>query len=192
MQQEDLQNLIAKKIMLGMSHQEIYEELDAAFPGRELDIAALIAELPTLEQRKRYGIGRHLMLGLTGLAIGLCIYDAVLVFYLIGFSVFPLLECFAIAGMAFLGTLVWRWRSSGFKVMAYLSGIMLGLNLMLYAAIGERWYVVAQLVVFALMSILGMWLGIRLGGKYKSYAPSTQVRNANGEIRTRFKIKFLD
>lgn len=161
MKQEELQELVNTKINLGMTYQEIYDELNTAIPGREIDIAAIIAELPSMRQRKLFAPWRMTMLVAIVAAMILQIPAAIIAYQQYGGLLF-LLCAIAPPLYGFFLLEIWRWRSTGYKVVGYLSLVMIALwvwaddNLL-------RW---VQMAVYGLIGFLGIYLETQLGGKY--------------------------
>jgi hypothetical protein len=161
MKQEELQELVNTKINLGMTYQEIYDELNTAIPGREIDIAAIIAELPSMRQRKLFAPWRMTVMIAIVAAVALQIPAAIIAYKEYGGLLF-LLSVMAPAFYGFMLFDIWGWRTTSYKVIGYLSLVLIAL----WVWVDYDLLHILQTVVYGLIGFLGIYLETQLGGKY--------------------------
>ncbi len=190
MTEEQLHKLIDKKLGLGMGYQEIYDELNAAFPGREQDLAAMIAELPSQTQRKQYGPWREVMMAMVATAIAA---QAGMLWWLSSgfyFNFMVIFEAFGIVALVFFLVLVMRWRSSGYKYLGYAAAGLIAMDILVLPLDGISFLFWVRVGLYLVMAAMGIWLETRLGGKY-----STQFlgpRQASDGVRSAYLIRFMN
>jgi hypothetical protein len=189
MTQEELQQRMDMLVRSGMPHQQVYDELNQAYPGRELDSAALLAELPSLKQRSRYK-------GVHGVFVGLIFVGFVFQIWgtLWGFSRFEAIGLtFAIILPLSYGLMTWlviRWRTSGHNLMGYVSLCIMVWFLILAATdnFGPLW--LSAMGLHFVIAGFGFFLRSKIGGKYtKTFVG--HVDSSQGKL-ARYTIRFVN
>lgn len=190
MTQEELHKLIDLKLGLGMSYQEVYDELNTAIPGRELDLAGMIAELPSKTQRAEYGPWRDTMIAMVGAAI---VAQAGMLYWLstaFYFNPMVVVEAFYVAVLVFFLVLVMRWRSTGYKFLGYAALGMIGLDIVVLPLDGVNFLFWVRVGLYVVMAVMGIWLERKLGGKYSKQFLGH--KEGSDGIRSTYLVRFLN
>jgi hypothetical protein len=184
---EQLKDEIDFKINEGRGYQDIYDELNKTYPGREIDLARLIADVPLLAQRMKYEKHRLAMMGLVGLLFGVqlvritfCILQDD--YAAIGWAIVPTIMMICLFGLA-------RWKRQVISVVGYLGMIVAIGYFRTYSKgdVGTDLFI--DMGLLALIGWLGIEIGRGLGGKYKVKG-SEQYTDTKGQIRARHKVEF--
>lgn len=190
MTSEELREKIAVKLAEGKTFQEIYDELNAAYPGREVDIADLVSELPSLPQRERFDFARKGLIGVQGVLILVLLVQSVLAADNLGSGTFLLWLVPAVVYMVLMAGIL-RWKPLYFKAAGYLGYLAAGIiSRMYFQEPGMSPWVWLDAALFAGVGFLGAIPGHQLVGKYKMAAK--QYTDAKGQIRTRYTIRFTN
>jgi hypothetical protein len=188
MTSKELKEIIEPALQEGQSYQSIYDDLNAKYPGREIDLVRLVSAQPNLDQRIRFKIPQMALIG--------SIVAIVLVLFVQSIFVLEyaeLVSFIAMVGLAIfymvLASGIIRWNPRYFMTAGYA-----GYGL---ATIASRSYWLGNITsnwiwldagLFALIGFLGSIPGHQLGGKYKT--SSQQYKDAKGQIRARHTIRF--
>lgn len=186
---KEIKKKIEALLVSGKSYNAVQEELSVLFPRRELDLARLIADIPSLAQRTRFAAFRkglmvlilvlvvlQLVHGFVGMDQGLpavtmltFVAAAVFVFFVFGISKWSRWMWIAISGLSFgVATFVFRYGGElQFGILGWIEAGFAGL-----------------------IGLIGQYVGWQLGGKYSM--TSTHEKDAQGRIWARHKIKFHD
>jgi hypothetical protein len=182
-----LEEQIELKIKEGRSFQEVYDALNAAYPSREIDIAKLVSEVPSLAQRQRFALAHRALMVALGLLILVQLFNAVMVGQQSGVWTLIAAAIPAIVYILFF-TGIFHWKPMYFKSAGYLSFFLLTVS-------GERYpegivsqYIWLDMALYAAVGFLGVLTGHQLGGKYKT--ASQQYTDGKGQIRARHTIRF--
>lgn len=68
---KELEKIVLDKIYEGSSHQAIYDELNAKFPNREIDLARIVSSNVSLPQRAAYST--HNIILMVVLIVNICL-----------------------------------------------------------------------------------------------------------------------
>jgi hypothetical protein len=189
---KELDKIILDKMYEGKSHQEVYDDLNARYPNREIDLARLVAAHVSLPQRSKYGTFNIILIVILVINISFGVFwafawamnnDNISFFFSL---LFPALYVFLLVGVV-------RWDLRAYKFIGGLG--VLSLIRVSSSAIGGA---LSASVTFNVMSplnllplgmiVMGFYLYAQLGGKYKT--ASQQYTDAKGQIRARHQIRF--
>lgn len=189
MKPKELRHLVVDKVYQGKSFQEIFNELLEAYPGRERDIAEIVADVPTLAQRKKFGWLNIILMIMMALILTLKILAAVAVaqdlgvFSLILNVILPTFYVIFLIGVV-------NWRTMYHKAAAGLSTFLLILAViyMLPSEIQPWDFIYPGLLLVT--GIIGYYLARNVGGKYQ--VGSVQSKDASGAVRRKNVVKWLN
>lgn len=180
---KDIKAMIRTKVLENKSHQTIYEELNAAIPNREIDLARMVGGFVTLAQQERFRLWNWLLIVLVGLvAIG----NLILALVKTGGNwdvEASMALLFAIANginMFFL----WRWNLSAYLTV----DVLAALSMFEVSSMSVGFVIDLGDVGLGLLFILATYIYSQVGGSFKSQ--SKQYTDAKGQIRARHTVTF--
>lgn len=189
---KQLEKIVLDKIYEGKSYQQMYDELNAQFPNREIDLARMVAGNATMDQRTKHGLWNILMMVVIIVNICFNVFVAILMRDETG-TVAVVMTLIFTGVYVYLLLRVIKWDLRVYKFVGGLG--LLGLVRISMATIGGA---VGGTLHFELLNplniipmsmvALGFYLHARLGGKYKT--ASQQYKDAKGLIRARHTIQF--
>lgn len=185
MTSKEIRRIAQDQLYVGKSYQEVYDELNATFPNREIDLARIVSREVSNAQRKKYGTLNIILMVLLVISIGIKVVTAIGIASELGPAGLVLTLILPAASVAMLVGVV-RWR-----MMAYSAVGILGLMGM-FGIVDST--IIFQLNIFDVQALgligLGFFMFYTLGGKYKT--SSQQIKDAKGQIRAKHKIVFTN
>jgi hypothetical protein len=186
---KELRKQVVDRIYEGKSYQTVFDELIALYPNRERDLAGIIADVPTLEQRKKYGVLHIVLIVAITVVLAFKILVALLVAHEYGLWSLILDVISPTFYVIFLVGIV-GWKSMFYKAAAGLSAFILVFTL-LFAPLGD-----ITAIGFGYLGLLvgiiglGYFLGSKIGGNYK--LGTQQVKDAAGNVKRKHAVKWLN
>lgn len=189
MKPKELRHLVVDKVYQGKSFQEIFNELLEAYPGRERDIAEIVADVPTLAQRKKFGWLNIVLIILMAIIVTLKLLGALIVaqelgvFSLIINVILPTFYVIFLIGVV-------SWRTMYHKAAAGLSTFLF-VFAVIYLLPGD--FHPMELIYPAVLlgtGIIGYYMARNVGGKYQ--VGSVQSKDATGAVRRKNVVKWLN
>lgn len=188
MTEKEMKKAVEQSLLEGKSYQEVFEEFNAKFPRREMDIAKLVAEVPSLSQRERY----------SGFRIGIIVaMSATMLVLLIGGSmhvsgeatIWGALEFILIAPTLYIliGILNWK-KSSWLQLVGMSMAMVIGLVRFGVRSLGLEPFLIVEIACFGVVALLPSLAYLQLGGKFTG--TYFQERDAKGQIWTRYRVQF--
>jgi hypothetical protein len=191
---KELEKVVVDKIYEGKTHQEVYDELNAQFPNREIDLARMVSTHVSLPQRTQHNTLNLLLMGLLVANIGSGVFLAFFKAMEVGAwaLIFTLIPP-AIYVVLVIGVVKWDLRA--YRAAGFLG--ILGMISITNATMGAVAQGTVNIQLFNPYSLLplgmiglGFFLYSKLGGKYKT--ASQQFTDAKGQIRARLAIRFTN
>lgn len=189
MKSKDIRKLVVDQIYQGKRRQEIFDGFNARIKGRELDIAAIVADVPTLAQRQRWQWLNMILIGLLTISILFKVLYAISLTSALGSGALLLAFIFPIVNIVLLwGVVTYRpksYRSLGFW------GLFSALQLINHWRVStiDMWTLVDLNMVAGLI-FLGFFLHGKLKGSYR--VKSQTITDAQGKIRSVSTVRFDD
>ncbi len=187
MKKQDIRRHVVRQSLEGRSRQAIYDELNATYKGRELDLATIVVEVPTLVQRTNWK--RH-QIALVALLVIVSIFNVVWWIavpldeetnYLIYRYIVP-----PVMGVMLWGVATWRpylFYTTGAAGVLLAEEMLRGCSRFGF----DPWAIVNAAIAGGI-AYLGGILGSKLVNKYR--AKTEQYKTANGQIRLRATVWF--
>jgi hypothetical protein len=194
MTSKELRKVVEDKIYEGKSYATVFEELLSHFPNRERDLARVIADVPSLTQRRKYLWMNIVLIVCISLNVLLKLLDALASteeFGMLGIIfglVFPALYVYFLFMIAF-------WKPKYYEPAAALAAVSIVWNtivILTSGALPALAYVFLGIYFLMLLAIaiLGSFLGRNIGGKYK--VGTQTYKDASGQVRKRQVVKWLN
>ncbi|MEY3441843.1 MAG: hypothetical protein RLZZ519_124 [Bacteroidota bacterium] len=180
---KDIKEMIRTKVLEHKSHQTIYDELNAAIPNREIDLARMVGGFVTLAQQERFRLWNWLLIVIVGLAAIVNIILALVNTGGIWDVEVTMAFIIAIANginMFFL----WRWNLSAYLTV----DILAALSMFEVSSMSVNLVIDPSDLAIWVPFILATYIYSQIGGSYKSQAK--QYKDAKGQIRARHTVTF--
>ena len=190
MTSQEIKRIANRELLKGKSHQQVYEDLKQLIHDREYDLAAIVAELPSLAQRKKFGWLNMLQVGLLGIFIILKTIWA----FQFGFEnddtqVTSIMLGLPLAALAILmGVVTWN-RKYYLPVILCVIWALLQMLRPLFVYPFEP-IVLLELAHLAAMIGLAFFIRTNIGGNY--VRSKLEVVDANGARSYKQAVKWLD
>jgi hypothetical protein len=164
----EIRRFATGKILEGWSYQAVFDALTLRIPNREYDLAKAVADIPSLAQRKQYGLLNWLLIGL------LLVFAAIKYVWSvqIGVGVEEDPDFFVIMLLLptmswILAVLIWTWNRR------YYHGVILVVLWGSYQLIrpwhGHGWdaLMFVEVGMMAAMLVLSLFIRSKIGGRYR-------------------------
>jgi hypothetical protein len=196
MTSKELRKQVEDKIYEGKSYQAVFDELLALYPNRERDLARVIADVPSLAQRRKLLWMNILLIVCICLNVLVKLFsafveaqDEALIFLILNL-IFPTLNVVFLFMIAF-------WKPIAYHPVAGLACVSIIWNAFYLIASSSRAYesfvyifMAGYLAILLLIAILGFYLGQNVGGSYK--IGHQTYKDASGQVRKRQVVKWLN
>jgi hypothetical protein len=181
MKAKELKQKMLDMIYLGHSRQEIYDHFRAQFPNRTKDLADILVNLPTLEQRKKMGVFRIVLLVALVVWIAAKLVYGIVLVPLLGYSAL-VVASIVTAISIFLVVLIVAWEPRAFKALGGMYSFFL-FQISIQAAktnINLDWVFGTTLAL--VIVVLSFYIAQQITAKVK--VSHKQVRKPDGKIIT--------
>ncbi|HEX2901610.1 MAG TPA: hypothetical protein VHS96_17995 [Bacteroidia bacterium] len=189
MKAKELRKFVTDLVYEGKSYQTIFDELTARYPNRERDIAKVIADVPSLEQRRKYGMMNIALMVMLSLYVLFALLAAVMMSQSFGTFEMVIMLIPAILCLVLLyGVYIWQPRY--YRLIGGIAAWALYVDLKpLLLNAFDPWSLI-DITMMAIMLFLGFFLYDKLGGKYQ--LGTHRYKDAAGNIKFKQAVRWLN